>query len=1023
MKLLVVPQQNAGWKEKRRLLEEIISSHPKPPYIYNDVLIIVPTSRMKRAYGRMLLDIVQRKFGVAALVLPEIQTLHQLFEHLYASLQGPRLIDENSRIILLEGIVKGHLTRGHIFGQKPDLLAPALSTELAKMIEQLSAAGVSADDLARRITAEDFSDKQQVTLLIAAYRDYERELQRRNITDPAGMRAHIRDHVESGALAGYTRIILDGIHDAGRIETEILRKTVVGENCTCIVQATSAELITKASACHPLSLTRDFLSLLGTSPEAGGDAPGTSELFLSSVLFSDKAFKTSAAEAPDPLSFSKDIRLLSAVNAREEVSLIASSVKQSLKQGTPPDSILVAFPGLEAYGPLVEEIFTDYGIPYNRALGRQLSSSPVAAAVVSLLQACQEDFSGPSLVRIFSSAFLKFGETPELAPALDRLIRHCRITGGKHKLLSALNYQMPEEQGNDIISGPIKDLFDCLEPFSRNDTAPLSLWMERFSDLMTWSGLGARVALIKGPLSINLQAYKKMKDTLSSLAQAGKLFPDYRYTFNEWYFLLKKTFMHTRYQVPPEDEGGVQILGLEESMGYAWSEIYFGGLADGAFPQRLPQNIFLPELILEAMGVRTLEKARLNAAGHFYRLLLSADKITLTYPENEGDRPVVPSPFLEELTPLKQSGLINRGIEKTSGIQSSLMIEKSHSIPELAKAIGLVKNDQGLTDLLNSSIRGMAGIAAAIAHEPLASAPDVLPKQKRSFSVTELDLYLRCPYDYLVTQVLGLEPLEEATEDISPLDRGSKVHTILKNFYLTWSKPVTQAGRVEARMLLKKLADDAFAEEADTFRNRREKELFLTVMAERFLDGEEEFWKQGMNPAYLEQKIDRFPLVLSNGEEVELSAKIDRIDVDNNGNFIIVDYKTGKYPLPKMTTDQDIFQLPVYAVMAQSALKGSGPELTKPIGLAYYDLAGKTDAGARDVVLYNKEERDDHPSSKPKASSKRAEEFDAILKQSMVKTRKAIEGILAGEFSSNPQDENRCRYCPLGMMCEKGETP
>jgi ATP-dependent helicase/DNAse subunit B len=1022
MKSLVIPHGNDGWKEKRRLLEEIISSRPTPPFIFNDVLIIVSSSRMKRTYGKMLLDIVQIKFGAAALVQPEILTLHQLFEHLYAPLQGPRLIDENSRIILLEGIVKGHLTSGRLFDQNPDLLAPALSAELAKMIEQLSAAGVSADDLDRRIKGEDFSDKQQVMLLIAVYRDYERELKDRNITDPAGMRAHIRDHVASGALAGYTSIIIDGLHDAGRIETEILLKTAVRENCTFLVQATSVALMTKASAFHPLRITKDFISLLGTSPEAGGHAPGRNELFLSSVLFSDKTFETSAAEAPDPLSFSKDIRLLSTVNAREEVSLIAAGVKQSLKQGTTPDSILVAFPGLDEYGPLVEEIFTDYGIPYNRALGRQLSSSPVAATVVSLLRACQEDFSGPSLVRIFSSTLLKFGEIPELAPVLDRFIRHSRITGGKQKLLSALKYHIPGEKENDILSGPLKDLLDNLEPFSRKDTAPLSIWMERFSHLMTWSGLAARVALIKGPLNINVQAHKKMKDTLTSLSQAGKFFPEYRYTFNEYFFLLKKTFMHTRFQVPPEDEGGVQILGLEESMGHAWNEIYLGGLTDGAFPQRLPQNIFLPELILESLGVRTLEKARLNAAGHFYRLLLSADKITLTYPENEGDRPVVPSPFLEELTPLKQSGLINRGIKQTSGIQCSLMIEDCHSIPELAKAISLVKSDKGLMDLLNSDISGMAGIAEAIAPAPVATAHAILPKQKRTFSITELDLYLRCPYDYLVTKVLGLGPLEEATEDISPLDRGSKVHTILKNFYLVWSNPVTREGRVEARVLLNKLADAAFADEADTFRNRREKELFLTVMAERFLDGEEEFWKQGMKPAYLEQKIDRFPLSLSDGEEVELSAKIDRIDVDINGNFIIVDYKTGKYPLPRMNTDQDIFQLPVYAAMAQSTLKSPGLELNKPIGLAYYDLAGKTDAGARDVVLFNNEARDDHPSSKPNASSKSPEEFETILKQSMGKARKAVEGILAGAFTSKPQDENRCRYCPIKMMCEKEET-
>ncbi len=663
MKTLVIPQGSDGWREKRRFLEEIISSRPGPPYSYSDVLIIVPSSRIKRSYGRLLLELVQNKFGASALVQPEIRTLHQFFERLYAPLQGPRLIDENSRLILLEGLVKERLASGRLFGQKPDLLAPALSAALARMIEQLSGAGVNADDLARRVTGEDFFDKPQVTLLVAVYRDYERELGRRNLTDPAGMRAYLLDHVEPGALAAYNRIIIDGIHDAGRREAEILRKTTDRGNCTCLVPATSAGLITGAGDFHPLRITKDFLALLGSLSEENAAEASPEELFLASALFSDKPFGDSASKAPAPASFSRDIRLLSAVNAREEVSLIAAGVKQSLRQGATPDTILVAFPALDEYGPLVEEIFSDYGIPYNRALGRQLSSSPVAAAVVSLLRAGQEDFSGPSLLRVLNSPLLKFGETPELAPALDRLLRDGRMTGGRQRLLSALKYLVPDEEQKNMLTRPLTDLFDALDPFFRKDAAPLSVWMDRLSHLMTWSGLGARVALIKGPVNVNLQAYKKLKDTLTSLSRAGKLFPEYRYTFHEWFFLLKKTFMHTRFQVPPEDEGGVQILGLEESTGHGWSEIYLGGLIDGTFPQRLPQNIFLPEKTLEAMGVRTLEKARLNAAGHFYRLLLSADKITLTWPENEGDRPVVPSPFLEELTPLRKAGVLNRGLE------------------------------------------------------------------------------------------------------------------------------------------------------------------------------------------------------------------------------------------------------------------------------------------------------------------------------------------------------------------------
>jgi len=112
--------------------------------------------------------------------------------------------------------------------------------------------------------------------------------------------------------------------------------------------------------------------------------------------------------------------------------------------------------------------------------------------------------------------------------------------------------------------------------------------------------------------------------------------------------------------------------------------------------------------------------------------------------------------------------------------------------------------------------------------------------------------------------------------------------------------------------------------------------------------------------------------------------------------------------------------------MAQQALSGGGAgelavPLRKPIGLAYYDLAGKTGPHARDVVLFDQEVRDDHPAAKPQASPKSTTDFELILRQSMDKARAAIAGIQAGAFAVAPRDVNRCRYCPNAVMCEKEE--
>ena len=289
MKCILLPYGDAGWMEKTRILEELIASRNVPPFIYNDVLILVPSSRMKRMYGRLFLDLVQRK-GSSALVQPEIQTLHQFFEKLYSSLNGPRLMDENSRLFLLEGLVKERLINGSLFNQSPDLLAPSLSAALAKMIEQLSAAGVMPGDLSLKIKDAEFFDKPQVNLLIDVYTRYTAFLEKRGLTDPAGMRAHLRDHFDPAWLARYSRIVIDGIQDTGRLEADILRKMVECGDCAYLVDAPSLDLLERAGESHPLRITKDFISAVGIMPEAGRAGMNNDDRFLASTVFSDKPF-------------------------------------------------------------------------------------------------------------------------------------------------------------------------------------------------------------------------------------------------------------------------------------------------------------------------------------------------------------------------------------------------------------------------------------------------------------------------------------------------------------------------------------------------------------------------------------------------------------------------------------------------------------------------------------------------------------------------------------------------------------
>jgi ATP-dependent helicase/nuclease subunit B len=1013
MQTRVAPYGTAGWNEKVRIVEKIFSKKAGPPFLYNDVLFIVPSSRLRRTYGRLFLDIAERTQRTGAIVPPDIQTLSQLFQRLYRGLGGPALIDENSRLILFEGIVKELITATGGFGGQPDLLAPSLSTSVASMVEELSSSGVGPERLASTVAASESAGKRQVTLLIKAYERYERILADKGLVDPAGMLDALANRFDPAWLAGYRTVIIDGIHHASELQARVLRTIAAHADCTLFVDAASLDSIHRAGEYHPLRLVKELLANIGASGGVVSASADDDERFLADALFSDRSFDQVAKSAPGPDAFGRDLRLISAVNTREEVSWIASEVKRSLRNGTAPDSILVAFPSLDEYGPLMEEVFSDFGIPFNRALGRQLSSSPVATSLISLLTTSHEDFSGPSLLRVFSSPFLKFAEDRSLTPALGRFLRERRITGGKDRILYALKRHTSGEEGTDVLTAPLSDLAAALRSFSEPGPAALTIWMERLNTLTVWSGMAGRVGGIPGAFNINLQAYRKLEETLASLGRAGILFPEYQYSFSEWLFLLKKTFMHTRFQVPPEDEGGVQVLGMEESMGRAWAEIYVGGLIDGKFPQRLPQNIFLPEATLETLGVRTLENARLNSAYQFYRLLLAAPRVSLTWPAVVGDKPMVQSPFLSELTPLIRAKLL----KPRSNERFSLSVRDSRSVPELAKAISRMKDIRGLESILAADQEGLAGIKSALELRPPDRSLPVVSPDQTEFSVTELDNYLRCPYDYYVKHRIRIAPLEEVTEDITALDRGSKVHAILKDFYEQWKGPVTAADREKARELLASLAQAGYGREADTFRNRREHAFFLNTMAERFLDAETALDRTAFRPVRLEWKIESFTLTLADGTAVELHGKIDRIDADQDGNFVVIDYKTGTYPEAREKLEQEIFQLPVYAVMALAVPHGSGTPLRKAVGLAYYDLSGRTADHCRDMVLYDKDALPVQPASKPNSSRKSPDDLAAILDLSMADAKNAIAGIRAGNFSSAPRDPKKCRFCVNEVLC------
>ena len=93
--------------------------------------------------------------------------------------------------------------------------------------------------------------------------------------------------------------------------------------------------------------------------------------------------------------------------------------------------------------------------------------------------------------------------------------------------------------------------------------------------------------------------------------------------------------------------------------------------------------------------------------------------------------------------------------------------------------------------------------------------------------------------------------------------------------------------------------------------------------------------KQEADPASIAQ-----PLVLTAGESqreippLRLWGKIDRVDIDREGRFIIYDYKSGNPPQQKAIKEGKLLQLPLYLLAVGRLFLPTA----EPVGAAYYSL-------------------------------------------------------------------------------------
>ena len=234
-----------------------------------------------------------------------------------------------------------------------------------------------------------------------------------------------------------------------------------------------------------------------------------------------------------------------------------------------------------------------------------------------------------------------------------------------------------------------------------------------------------------------------------------------------------------------------------------------------------------------------------------------------------------------------------------------------------------------------------------------------------AMTVTEFGWYLRCPYRYYLKYIRRLREVEDAAVELDALRFGNLTHEVLQHFgedpdYARSTDPVRIAGYLEELLVDRARAgygsDPLPAIRIQLARLRERLRVFARYQARRSADG----WV--IRHCEFELPADTF-LEIPDQAPMRIKGKIDRIDQsERDGSWMIIDYKTseaGKTPDRTHKASRssgrvwDDLQLPLYHhLAAQHGVSGS-------VQLAYMNLPKKAEQETLHVARWSLADLDD----------------------------------------------------------------
>ena len=632
----------------------------------------------------------------------------------------------------------------------------------------------------------------------------------------------------------------------------------------------------------------------------------------------------------------KNISLFLANNRYSEMEYVASCITKLVRdEGYRYKDISVITKNLDVYSNLCKAIFNEYNIPVFIDEKKDLNNNILVQYILCVLEIFAKNWSHESVFNYIKLGFIEIDEIE-----LYELESFCLKWGIKQNKWYMGDWKFGDnseenikilKRMNELRHSIVDPLLDLKNEINKNrNVLEISKMLYNF--------------LIKNEIDKKLEAkVKKLEENnmheiaiqyknswkllISILDEIVLIFGEEKITFEQYKQILLIGFKNSNLGIIPMTEDQVIIGDIDRSKSHKVKAIFIIGLNDGVFPSVNKNEGFFNDKDRDYFKTKGIELANGTLENlyeenfNIYKAFTTAEeKLYLSYSSSDSEgkslRPSILVGKIKKIfTKLSQkSDIIEKSLDiSNENIAFEELLEKIRDFSE----VGIIENkwiflyeyfkkQEKWKDKLENALEGLNysnGPKGNIDKKTI----DKLYGNVLKSSVSRFEQYRACPFSYYLKY--GLKINETKKLEVNNIDTGSFMHEVIDEFFCEINAReinIKQIEPAQVEEILEEIINEKLKDIKNYVFSSTPKYKVLSERLKRVIFKSVKYIIESLKYSNFEvlgneiefkegKKYPPIIIMLDGGKKVEITGKIDRVDIakfEGKNYLRIIDYKS-----------------------------------------------------------------------------------------------------------------------------------